>query len=271
VGEWMAPHIFSFQNGVFKETSTNLNGMYGWWQTISVSDVNGDNKQDLILGNIGENFYLRPTSSQPVKLWLNDFDNNGITDKILTYTVDGKDKPVFLKHDLEESMPFLKKNNLKHAVYATKSVQELIPSAVLSKAIVKQFNYSLSCIAINNGNGIFTVQKLPAMAQLSSVNAIHVMDVNKDTYPDIILGGNQFNFLPQLERLDASLGDILINDGQGNMNWVEAKQSGFEIRGQVRDITEIQGKNKKFLLFVQNDGFPLLYTLKADLESIPKK
>ena len=39
----------------------------------------------------------------------------------------GRTKPVFLKYDLEDAMPFLKKNNLKHAEYATKSVQELDP------------------------------------------------------------------------------------------------------------------------------------------------
>jgi hypothetical protein len=123
------------------------------------------------LGNIGENFYLRPDSTHPVKLWVSDFDQNGINDKILTYTIDGKDKPVFLKHDLEDAMPFLKKNNLKHAEYATKSVQELIPAEALNKALVKQFDFSPSCVAINKGNGQFIVEKLPPMIQLSSVNA----------------------------------------------------------------------------------------------------
>jgi hypothetical protein len=39
------------------------------------------------------------------------FDNNGTKDNILTRTVNGKDKPVFLKHDLESALPVLKKNN----------------------------------------------------------------------------------------------------------------------------------------------------------------
>jgi hypothetical protein len=152
VGEWMYPRIFSYNKSLakFEEMkNTGLEDLYGWWQTVTAADVNKDGKQDLLLGNIGENFYLRPDVDHPVKLWVGDFDQNGITDKILTYTVDGKDKPVFLKHDLEDAMPFLKKNNLKNADYARKSVQELIPSEALNKATTKQFNYSASCIAIN--------------------------------------------------------------------------------------------------------------------------
>ena len=146
----------------------------------------------------------------------------------------GKDKPVFLKHDLEDAMPFLKKNNLKHAEYATKSVQELIPAEALNKAMVKQFDYSPSCVAINKGKGQFIVEKLPPMIQLSSVNAIHCMDINNDGKIDIISGGNQFDFIPQLERLDASMGDVLINDGRGNFTWVEPGQTRIKSQGPVK-------------------------------------
>ena len=107
-------------------------------------------------------------------------------------------------------MPFLKKNNLKHADYATKSVQELIPSEALKKATVKQFDYSPSCVAINKGKGQFVIEKLPPMTQLSSINAIYCMDINDDGKVDVVSGGNQFDFIPQLERLDASMLSIRI-------------------------------------------------------------
>ena len=64
--------------------------MYGWWQSVAAADVNGDGKADLILGNIGENFYLHPDERNPVKLWMADVDGNGDVDKILTRTVKEK-------------------------------------------------------------------------------------------------------------------------------------------------------------------------------------
>ena len=261
VGEWMTPKVYSYTKDHFVEAKTNLENMYGWWQTVCTADVNGDGIEDLLLGNIGQNFYLKPTETEPVKLWVNDFDQNGTTDKILSYTIDGKDKPVFLKRDLEEAMPFLKKKNLKHADYATKAVQDLIPAEALSKAMVKKFNFTASGVAINNGNGQFSFQQFPSMTQLSSVNAMQCTDVNGDGKPDILLGGNQFDFLPQLQRLDASLGDILLNDGKGNFSWTEASKTGMELRGQVKDMKLVQGRKAKSLLVLQNDALPVLFKL----------
>ncbi|MGZ3938587.1 MAG: FG-GAP repeat domain-containing protein, partial [Flavisolibacter sp.] len=260
-GEWMSPRIFTYSNDHFEEVQTNLSDKFGWWQTVAAADLNNDGKEDLVFGNIGENFYLRPDKEHPVKLWVGDFDNNGIVDKVLSYTIDGKDKPVFLKHDLEDAMPFLKKKNLRHEDYAKKSIEELISPDALKRAIVKRMDYIASIAAINDGNGNFTIVKLPPMVQLSSVNAIHCMDVNNDGFPDLVLGGNLFDFQPQLEQVDGSTGDVLINDHRGNILWTDVAQTGLVLKGQLKDIVEIRSRNKIGLLFLQNDEQPLLYKL----------
>jgi len=262
VGEWMAPRIFSFKQDHFQEIKTSLSEMFGWWQTVAVADVNGDGANDLILGNVGENFYLRPDKDHPVKLWLNDFDKNNSTDRIITSTINGKDMPVFLKHEMEDQIPYLKKNNLKHQDYAKKSIQELFPEEVMKKSIIKQFNYCSSVIAINKGNGKFEIVKMPPTEQLSSVNAIRCTDINEDNKPDIIIGGNEFGFLPQFERLDASLGSVMMNDGKGNYRDVSNVETGIAVKGQVRDIQEIKGTAGGYILFLQNNDYPALYKIR---------
>ncbi|MFI5187597.1 MAG: FG-GAP-like repeat-containing protein, partial [Chitinophagales bacterium] len=258
VGEWMPPRIFSFNKDHFEEVKTNLNNLYGWWQTVAVADVNNDGKQDLLLGNIGENFYLQPDSTRPVKLWINDFDQNKSIEKIMTYTVDGKDMPVFLKKDLEDQLPSIKKNNLKNEAYSRKSIQELFPKELMDKCVMKKFNYRSSCVAINNGNGNFTIHKLPAMAQLSCINHFYPGDINNDGSPDLVLGGNQFGFLPQFERLDANFGDVLINNGRGEFTVQDDSKTGVKLRGQVRDIAAIKTNKGNYLLFLQNNEYPVL-------------
>jgi hypothetical protein len=260
-GEWMSPRVFSYTGDHFSEVPTNLGHLFGWWQTVAAADLNGDGKMDLILGNIGENFYLHPDSAHPVREWVSDFDRNGITDNILTRSIDGRDMPVFLKHEMEGELPTLKRQNLKHAEYAKKSVRELFPPAQLDSAQVRLFNYPTSIIAFNQGNGQFDIQPLPARVQLSSVNAIQCVDINGDGFPDLVLGGNEFGFLPQFGRLDASFGHVLLNDGKGKFQWLEPGRSGLDLGGQIRDITRLTAKDHVYLLFLRNDEFPAMYRL----------
>ena len=261
VGEWMAPEIFTYRNNKFEKLQTGLNGLSGWWKSVAVADLDGDGDNDMVLGNCGENFYLNPSAEKPVKLWINDFDQNGTADKIITRTIDGRDVPVFLKRELTEQLPSLKKQNLKYADYATKSVQQLFSKEAINKSEVKAFVYASSCIAINDGIGNFTVQKLPSMVQLSCVNAILCTDINNDGKPDLILGGNNFNFLPQFSRMDASFGHVLINKGQAQFDWLPPAESGLSVKGQIKDIKELVIKNERQILFLQNDDYPVLYKL----------
>lgn len=264
VGDWMAPEIFSYEKTGFQERHSSLDSLNGWWRSVHAADLDGDGDQDLVLGNIGRNFYLRPTHEMPVKIFINDFEKKGTIDKIITYTVNGKDKPVFMKKELTDQFATLRKRNLKHADFASKSVNELFSDRDVKGAVVKRFDYPASCIAWNDGSGRFTVSELPMNVQMSSVNAIGIEDVDADGKPDLILGGNDFNLLPQFCRLDASYGHVLLNKGNRQFEWLYPDRSGLELKGQIRDIITINGKGKKYVMILQNNQRPELFRLNGN-------
>ncbi|RYY57758.1 MAG: CRTAC1 family protein [Chitinophagaceae bacterium] len=262
-GEWMSTHVFSFnrKSGRMEEwKKTGLEKLKGWWKSVKAADLNGDGFADLVIGNIGQNFYLRPNQDQAVKFWVNDYDNNGNTEGFLTRTIAGKrDVPVFLKREVTDQFPALKKQNLKHEDFAGKTIQELFPAALLDKSRVEEFNYTSSVVAINDGKGGFTITELPQQVQLSSVNSIYIADVNQDKTPDLILGGNMFTFQPQFGRLDGSYGHVLANDGKGTFSALPYAQSGIQVREQIRNIATLKGRDRNYLVMVRNNATPKVY------------
>ncbi|MEJ7912888.1 MAG: FG-GAP-like repeat-containing protein, partial [Chitinophagaceae bacterium] len=86
-GEWMTTRIFTVSNKTLMELPrTGLENLHGWWQSLTTADVNNDGALDLVIGNIGENFYLKPGPTKPAKLWIADYDNNGERESFFTQT-----------------------------------------------------------------------------------------------------------------------------------------------------------------------------------------
>ena len=129
---------------------------------LLVADLDGDGDTGSSTSEISERiFTCDPNIENPVKIWMNDFDENGTIDKIITPELSMERSAGFNETELTEQIPSLKKKNLKHQEYATKSIQELFHQKKSIRRLVKQFNYALSCIAINDGNGKFTIPELP--------------------------------------------------------------------------------------------------------------
>jgi hypothetical protein len=263
VGEWMAPSIYGFQNGQFKKLTSSLENKLGWWHSVASADLDNDGDLDLVFGNTGRNNYLRPDSTHPVKMWVNQYNPSESRQVIFTRTVNGKDFPVFLKKELTDQIPTLKKQNLRHDAYAEKSIQELFSPELIASSSVSVYNYANSVVAWNNGNGSFTIQELPLDAQLSSVMAIHISDVNGDNRPDLLLGFNQYDWLPQFSRMDAGYGGVILNQGNRKLDWLPYYQSGIRIVGETRDIKSVMINGRLHYLFVQSGSRPILY-LKTD-------
>ncbi|MDA9773467.1 FG-GAP-like repeat-containing protein [Saprospiraceae bacterium] len=259
VGEWMSPKILSYDGKKMNIIESELSKQSGWWQSLEIEDIDNDGDQDLILGNIGENFYLKASNEDPTFIWINDFDDNGSIEKIITFRKEGKDYPVVVKKDLVDQIPMLKKENLMHTEFANKAINELFSKEKIASSVVKKVNNMSSMVAINNGSGDFEMRQLPAISQLSSINDILAYDVNGDGFQDFIIAGNTKHLLPQFSAIDACAGKILLNNKNGSFDVIDSHEAGFNMKGVVRELKILTMDGTPHIISLINNEKPQLY------------
>ena len=260
VSDWGSPHIYKNSGRRLSKFSSSLDSLSGWWGVVQGKDLDNDGDQDLILGNMGSNLHYKPSTGQPMKIWINDFDNDGTIEQIMTQNYNGGDYPLHQKKELTTQILALKKQNIKASDYATKTIDQLFSKEIITNSIVKEVSIAESLIAINNGNGAFSLQILPPQVQFSCVCGIQCLDVNNDGHLDLVMAGNNFEFKPQYSRLDANYGSLLLGDGNLGFTWQNYADSGFFIRDEVKHLDILKDKNgKQFLVAAINNSSPKLY------------
>jgi hypothetical protein len=260
VGDWMPVTILKFVNGKF-EKSGEIAGSAGWWNCLTIADINGDGFPDLIAGNNGTNSKIRADSSHPARLFVDDFDKNGQTDCIAAYyKTDGKSYPFNLRTDLVGQLPYLKKKFLKYGDYAGKTIDEVFTEKELEHAQKLNVLQTKSCVFYNDGKGNFKMVPLPQMAQIAPVFGILVTDLNGDGFKDIFLGGNFYGLKPEVGRYDASYGITFFGDAGHGFNYIKPAASGLFIKGEVRDVKEVPTRNGNYILMARNNDSLQVFT-----------
>jgi hypothetical protein len=257
VGDWMPVTIMKYDKDNKFKIIQELPNSSGWWNSLTVADINGDGFPDLLAGNFGLNSRIKADSLHPAQLFTSDFNRNGQTQCIpVYYKPDGKAYPYFMKGELEKEIPGLKKKFLHFKSYAGKEFKEIYTPEELKGATVLTVKETRTAIFLNDGKGHFEMQPLPVEAQLSPVYAGIVYDLNGDGYKDIFLGGNFYGLKPQTGRFDASYGTLLLQSHGQQFHYMAPKRSGLFMRGEVRDAVMLNpvGKNPLLLVARNNDN-----------------
>ena len=261
VGDWMPIKILENQNGNLTHHSSLIthHSTAGFWNCIQAGDFNKDGAIDFVIGNHGQNTRLKATEKEPITMHVNDFDKNKSAEQIISVFNNGKAYPLALRHDLVMQLPNLKKKYLLYEDYKGQQVEDIFNEKQVRTAAKSTVYTTATSLLMNNGDGTFTLQALPVEAQLAPVHALLVNDINEDGNLDILIGGNFYRSKPELGIYDGSYGLLLAGDGQGGFAALSAQQSGFSVKGEVRDIVQLPLTDKTLFIIGRNNEGLLFY------------
>jgi hypothetical protein len=261
VGEWMPITVFR-NTGSGRLERMDVPGLelsHGWWNRIVAGDFTGDGRTDFIVGNLGLNTRLHAAADEPVTMYVKDFGRTGFVQQILAHYTNGDSYPLVLRDDLIESITSLKARYLNFADYAEQKVTDIFAADVLEDAVQKRAHTFATSLARNNGDGSFTLVPLPHEAQIAPVYGILPDDFDGDGHLDVLLAGNFDGVKPELGRMSAGYGLLLLGDGNGSFTPVPARASGFFVPGQARDIQRLRTRVGELFIVTRNNDRPLIF------------
>ena len=257
VGEWMPVTIF--EPGPKKWKKREIPYSHGWWNTLLPTDIDQDGDTDLLLGNLGLNSDLKASREEPIELFVNDYDDNGAPDPILTYYKQGKRYTYHSLDELFAQLVVLRKRFPDYASFASSGLEEVFKKKKLKSSIQQKAYILASVWAENLSGGEYKLHELPREAQFAPIQAFVAGDFNGDLQQDVLAIGNFLLTQPGMGRYDASFGNFLASDGNGQLKAIDPLDSGFAIPGEGRDMQMIESRDGPLILIARNNKRLLVF------------
>lgn len=251
-GEWMSIEFYLQRSGKFVNSTAKLSDpmLQGWWQSMMFLDYDLDGDEDLIVGNIGMNNKFKPSKYEPLKIYYNDFDNNGTGDIYLSANKEGKEMPIRGRECSSQQMPFIQQKFPTYDLFARASVEEILGSDQMNKALVleaREFGH----LVLYNENGIFkNMEYLPNSTQLAPLMAMLAYDLDQDGKDDLIGAGNLIETEVETSAYDAGNGFCLMM-GKAKKQFINGINSTI-LSGDVRDLKLIKNAKEQYYVLVSN-------------------
>jgi hypothetical protein len=241
IGEFMPLQIFNFDKGKpINVTKTFFDeSPAGLWNTLWIEDLNKDGKLEMLVGNQGLNSQYKASVSEPMELYVKDFDSNGSVEPILTTYVKGIKVPFLTRDELLEQISMMRPRFTDYQSFAEAKLSDIFTEDELKDAKIYQATELKTSLFSLNAGGKYESKPLPSMVQSSPIFAFQMADVNADGHLDIVMAGNINHAKLRIGKMDANYGLLLLGDGQLNFNLVPQRKSGFWLKGDVRSMLKV--------------------------------
>ncbi|WP_339865584.1 VCBS repeat-containing protein [uncultured Algoriphagus sp.] len=224
--------ILNFKEGKVVDRSEEFlpGGETGLWSAILIQDLDGDGRPEMIAGNWGLNSRLQTDDNNPVRIYFEDFDNNGSVDPLMTFPVMGEEFPFFSRDELAAQMYKKKAMFPSHKSFSKARIQDILTADELEKANkVEAQNLETKMFSLKNG--LFQEIALPAIVQASPIQAVNAL--KKGTGYDLVFLGNQLEARLKIGRIDANPGWILRKSADGEWKVLNRENNGMDLKSNV--------------------------------------
>ncbi|MBT8269556.1 MAG: VCBS repeat-containing protein [Bacteroidia bacterium] len=255
VGEWTHIGLFKNDGGTFTDISSQsgLDVKTGWWFDVTETDLNNDGLKDYFIGNVGKNIKFKVSAEKPLRVYADDFDENGSHDVVLSYKYNDAFVPARGRECSSQQMPFISEKIPSYFEFANSTLEDIYGEKILT-AYQREATEFESLVLLNKGNGSFETVKLPNMAQIMPVMDALSHDLNKDGFKDLILVGNIYETEVETPRLDNPFGLVLLSNGQDNYSVETPDKTGLYINGDAKSLEMVSVDGKDYILVACNNG-----------------
>lgn len=249
VGEWMAPRSFTFEDGEFRPKRFKDKNLKGLWQSLSFFDIDQDGDQDIFLGNWGLNSKFKASPKKPLKMYFDDFDNNGQTETVVAVAKGDKYYPIHSIDELTGQMIQLRKGFESYRDYAGLSIEDILGKETLEQAQLLEVN-ELRSGYLRNDKGRFEFIPFDFLLQQSPITAFQKDDFLGTGKPQMLVGGNYFGVKPYHGRFDSFPGALISSENQTELTC----GMGLNFSNKsVRSLNTFDMGGQSYLLVVYNN------------------
>lgn len=257
VGELMAITILKNENGKLSKVQSALDKYVGWWNSITGADFDRDGDTDYIVGNLGLNNGYKVSDQKPLRVFAKDLDNNGSIEALLfcySKMTDGSERlcPVHFWDELNQQSPRFRRQFSRYKYFSVATWETLLSEADKKDAYIVDVNYAASVYVENLGGGNFKIHDLAIEAQVAPVNGIVATDVDGDSWPDVVLVGNDYGNEVFIGRYDALTGVVLLNDTKGGFKTEKSATSGFYVPNDAKALVRVSRPEGDLIVASQN-------------------
>ena len=271
VGEWMPITLFKNNRGRSFTQPANpvFTNSTGWWNSLTAGDFDNDGDMDYVAGNLGLNSFYKASATEPVCVYADDYNQDGLTDGIICHYVQGREYPVHYRDAMTDQIAGLRRTLRSYADYGRMTFRDLFPEAITQKAYIRRATQFASVYIENRGN-TFVISPLPMAAQVTPIYGMQVADLNQDGNLDLLTVGNDYSPETLTGRYDAGIGSVLPGNGHGQFRAMSASRSGFFVAGDAKGFARLTRPSGESLwLVTQNQDSLKTFRAQAVQPRIP--